>query len=244
MIEPKNWGRPPRRFKFGKVLVWTVLIIIIFGILGGGVFVLIKYFPSNDFQITIAKVKIEDRGSYLLYQPGNWAEKSVKRLVLVVDAGGEKSEAENMISRWSKTADRHGLKLAAVPNWDHDKLRAFLRQARGQERVTKVYISGFSNGGYNSCDAGLAEAESVNGIIPMGAYCDIRHSDVSFSPAAKNIPILTVIGSQDNWALGDDGTFPYEAAIGLNVEIKIVPGIGHSFSVNYMDEVGEWIVTH
>ena len=253
-ILKQNSYKPPRGPlpQSVRILVFVVLII---GIGTGGWFLVKRYVHFEGFSVrglvqnvtssnplaVAKKVTFEKKGTYELYRPETFATAKTKRLVLVLSPGGEIAEMWQYMNYWVKTADTHGLLIAGIPNWSGDKIVRFLQTVREAEGVERVYTSGFSNGGYNSCYAGLVYPHLVDGVVPMGAFC---FSKDAFTQAAYKKPIYAVIGSKDNWALGDDGHLAYDASKGLAIEFLIVPGLGHSFPEGEMQKVGVWISAH
>lgn len=239
-INPQGYRPPHGPSRVGKILAIAAFILFSVGVIGGGIYFLQKYRPSlrsADAPVKIA-TNIEDMGSYLRYRPASFTEAKVKRLVFVLPPGGGEAEVRKFISRWVEVAEQRGYLIASIVDWNRAKIIAFLQNARTVEGAARVYLSGFSNGGYNSCGAGLEFPQFVDGIIPMGAFCSTHDAVASGSTA---VPILAVIGSQDTWALGDDGQLPYRMDDGLTVEYLIVPNIGHTFPTGKMSAIADWI---
>lgn len=253
IINPKRFQSSPGSRRLGRVFAIIGFIVLTIAIVGGGVYFLKKYQPATVVT-TNAKPKspyasapvaystsIENMGSYYRYRPTSFANTAVKRLVFVIPPGGTEQEVRDFISQWETVAEQHGFLIASIVNWDRASIITFLQKVRRTEGVSKVYISGFSNGGYNSCGAGLEFPALVDGIVPMGAFCSATDA-VTQGSSAK--PILAVIGSKDTWALGEDGQLPYQMDNGLTVEYLIVPNIGHTFPTSAMGQVASWIEKH
>ena len=184
--------------------------------------------PSNE-------LIIEQKDGYVMYYPDTFSDSTMKRLILILDPGsGWKSYMQN----WKSTADDYGYALASIPNWDDAKVISFLHSAKSKEAVDRVYMTGFSGGGYGSCYIGLEQQQYIDGLLPMGSYCNNFDVDES----QMTVPVLTVIGELDDWALGEEGNLPYD--FGVESEIIIVPSIGHNFPTAVMDDVGKWIEAH
>lgn len=249
----QNAYKPPRG-PIQKAVRIIVVFVLIVGVGVGGWLLAKRYIYFDNVSLggiaqsikksglgTTKPVTLEHKSTYELYRPESFASASVKRLILVLAPGGEPGELEQYVKYWATTADANGYLIASIPDWNRVKIIQFLQTIRTAENVQRVYTSGFSNGGYNSCGAGLEFPELVDAIIPMGSYCSLR--DVR-KPAGMQTPVYAVIGAKDNWALGDDGQQAYKFSKGLNIEFLIVPGLGHSFPQSEMAKVATWINTH
>lgn len=177
----------------------------------------------------------------LIYLPAQY-EKQKSKLILIVPTGNEKQ----LINIWKNYANRYNYILAVSKNWTHDKLLKDLKNLQAEYQPRQTFITGFSNGGYNSCHLGLRYPELITGIIPMGAFCDEIDVDKSKLPQAQKTPILVVVGELDTWARGDDLKMIDKATEKLNkLNIKqeqiIVPKIGHSYPNQALGRVVDWI---
>lgn len=226
----------------------TIVLIVLIALAGAGAF----YFFGNPITDEIGKInismsaspkdlKLTDRSFYKIYYPDKYEKTSVKKIVLVIQPG---DEYMGIVSQWKQQSDKHDFALAVIPNWNYDLITQFNIDARQNLEVNKIYYTGFSGGGYASCNKGLDNQKYVDGIIPMGAYC----WDSDLDGQKQTTPILTIIGDQDNYALGDDLIRPdkrqYSNCTNIDTKYVLIPGLGHSFPVSYMDEVGEWILAH
>ena len=221
-----------------QVLIIVILIAVVAAI----------YIFGNPITNEIGKVDIStapkpismtDRGFYQIYYPENYEDVSIKRMVLVIQPDGSYLP---YITYWQEQADIHGFALAGIENWTGELITQFNIDAREKLGVGKIYLTGFSSGGYASCERGLSNQKYVDGIIPMGAYC----SDYDLNDQNQTTPILTIIGAQDNFALDYDLVRPDERVYSyvnkINTEYVIIPNLGHQFPVSYMDEVGWWVI--
>lgn len=249
IINPPGFSAPNGHPRLRRVLSIVAFVLLAGGVIVGGITLLRKYQPSvvTNIENVIAKkastsqAEIENMGTYLRYRPASFTTTTVKRMIFVIPPGGDEPEVRDFIVRWSAVAQEHGYSIASIVDWDRASILAFLGSARATQGVSKVYLSGFSNGGYNSCGAGLEFPQLVDGIIPMGAFC--RTND-AVGQGSGTMPILAVIGSEDTWALGDDGQLPYQLDNELTVEYLIVPHLGHSFPTSAMGQVANWIEKH
>ena len=224
-----------------------LIIIIILIIIAGGAAI---YFFGNPFTNEIGKINISntlgpieltDREFYKVYIPKKYENTEIKRMILVIQPG---DNYQGSINQWGEQADKHDFALAVIPNWTFELITQFNIDARQNLGVDKIFYSGFSHGGYTSCGQGLSNQKYVDGIIPMGAYC----RDDDLENQIQTIPILTIIGALDTYALGDDLVRPdqeqYSSVSKIDTEYVLIPDIGHSFPTSYMNEVGEWIMGH
>lgn len=165
-------------------------------------------------------------------------------LVYVLTPGAEPGEVKGMISAWKPLAEKFNVMVVVPPTWTPDNILSDIVQLRRDYQLSRVFISGFSNGGYNACRFGLNHPDMVSGIIALGAFCDPLDSDHLKKPT--HMPILVVAGEQDTWARGEDLN-QIQAAIerfqpyGIAPEVYIVPGIGHTFPTAALDKIGDWI---
>lgn len=250
----KNAYKPPRG-PMPKAVRVLLALVLVGGLIYGGWFLVKRYVDFEGFSVgkivnsaktgspgaVAKKVTFEHQATYELYRPDSFAPAKVKRLVLVLAPGNSIGEAWEYMHYWVKIADANGYLIAGIPDWDRAKIIQFLQTIRTAENVQRVYTSGFSNGGYNSCGAGLEFPELVDAIIPMGAFCSLH--DVR-KPQGMQTPVYAVIGAKDNWALGDDGQLAYASSKGLAIEFLIVPGLGHAFPQSEMAKVATWINAH
>lgn len=186
-------------------------------------------------------------GQYFTYNPKKFSSASLKRAVIFLQPGGDDAEARQFVSYWKEQADANGLLIVGIPDWGGEQtVPNVVRELRSKEGVDRIYISGFSNGGYNACHIGLGDQTLFNGIIPMASFCKGSSEGFSDLPKGKvqNLPILDVIGEKDTWALGDDGTMAKRESAGLQVEWINVPGLGHDFPITSMPKIGNWIMAH
>jgi len=167
---------------------------------------------------------------------------TTKTLIFLITPSGEPEEVEAYIGVWKEIAKKNNYIIASPLKWQRDKFAGLLLEIKENYSINKIIITGFSNGGYNSCDFGLDNPKLVDAIIPMGAYCsaDTRSGGISAPP------ILTVVGEKDNWARGDDFTQIKVAeqalrAKGFKHETIIVPGLGHTYPAMALGQVVSWI---
>lgn len=233
----------PERRSARKGILAAIFILLVLMLVGGAVYAWLRYSPwgsLNPAALPPKEITLEVKSTYELYRPDSFEKADVKRLVLVLPPG-EGDEDMTYLRYWARVADQNGYLLAAVPDWTGEKIASFLQGVRTAEGVERVYTTGFSNGGYMSCTAGLTMPDLVDGMIPMAAFC---MASEAVSEGAKAKPIYNIIGSKDSWALGDDGRLAEEMSQGLNIEFNIVPGLGHAFPHSEMGKVAAWINAH
>jgi len=194
---------------------------------------------SEQQPVVIKNIELTDRDFYKIYYTDGYEKSEPKIMVLVIQPD---DNYLGSISQWGEQANKHDFALAVIPDWTFEKITEFNIDAHQNLGVNKIVYTGFSHGGYTSCGQGLSNQTYVDAIIPMGAYC--RDDDLDGQP--QTTPILTIIGAQDNWALGDDLIRPdqrqFSFVTQIDTEYVLIPGIGHQFPTSYMDEVGDWLM--
>jgi len=181
------------------------------------------------------------QGNPSTYRPASGTPNAI---VYVLTPGAEPGEISGMITAWKPLAEKFNVVVVVPPTWTQDNILSDIVQLRRDYQITRVFISGFSNGGYNACRFGLNNPEMVSGIIALGAFCDPLDAGNLKKPTP--MPILVVAGEQDTWARGVDLN-QIQAAnerlqpYGITPEVVIVPGIGHSFPSAALDTIGQWM---
>lgn len=183
-----------------------------------------------------------DTNKYLLYRPQKSENQTLIFLIPPDVAGLEKT----LIDIWKPYADQNNFIIASPKIRTFTDVNNALTEINNIYQPTKIFVSGFSAGGYNSCLIGFKNPNIINGIIPMGAFCSVNDLN---NNKPQNIPILVVVGENDNWARGDDFTLIDNATKNLkkyNItqEQIIVPGIGHDYPNGNIPQVIEWILKH
>ncbi|MFC1687176.1 hypothetical protein ACFL0L_01180 [Patescibacteria group bacterium] len=172
----------------------------------------------------------------MVYEPNSYDDTSTKRVVIVIPPG---DNPELDMQYWSSQADKHGLLLVGVHDWTTDGIFELVGTIHTQEQADKLYLTGFSHGGYTSCSIGFENQNKVSGIIPMGAWC----SDFDLGTSVQTVPVLAVFGDKDYYALDDAGNIS-DFFYTIDSELILVPGLNHSFPLSVMDQVGDWIMQH
>lgn len=194
---------------------------------------------TNNIKL-ISKSETIYNKNYILYIP---SKKESKILIYIISPGGEKKEALSYINIWKGIANNNNFVLASSMDWSQETILESIKEIKNKYGIEKIFITGFSNGGYNACHFGLKNSNLINGIIPMGAFC----SDDDIGEKIDNkTPILIVVGEKDTWARGDDLKMIDENNLRLNKfgiypEVITIPGIGHVFPKNALPQVTEWI---
>ncbi|KKW02102.1 MAG: hypothetical protein A2898_03915 [Candidatus Kerfeldbacteria bacterium RIFCSPLOWO2_01_FULL_48_11] len=213
----------------------VIYTIISVALVAGGGYLIISHLPSTA--LPFSTFSVEERDGYVAYEPRSYKNSETKKMVLILPPS---DTASDWMKPWQAQADKHGFMLAGITDWTAEGLQTFVRGGKEKAQVAKMYMSGFSHGGYISCEFGLKNQDVVDGIIPMGAFC----SDGDLAGSVQRIPILTIIGDQDTWALGDDGDNLSTFGRTINTELVMVPGIGHQFPDQIMARVGDWVAAH
>ncbi len=194
--------------------------------------------PFAWFGQGIAK---ELKKDYILAYPDGIAESNTDLIYLITPGGGAQ-EAKASVAYWLPYLKSYNLAVAAPIDWSQEKLDTALTDILASHQFGKIFVTGFSNGGYNSCTFGFDNPERVDGIIPMGAYC----SATFLGATPPQIPVLVVAGEKDKWARGEDLQAIEESsleleAVGIDQQTIIVPGIGHQYPVSALPQVIDWI---
>ncbi|MFH0892087.1 MAG: alpha/beta hydrolase [Candidatus Falkowbacteria bacterium] len=205
-----------------------------------GVFISGCGIPELPLDNKIVKIREQD---YVLNYPQKIPAGELD-LIFLITPGGSENEANGMIELWRPYLIKNSLAAASVIDWQQDKLKKVLTDLQQKYKFRKIFVTGFSNGGYNSCYFASLNPDLTDGIIPMGAYCS--HSDTLTLP---KVPILAVNGEKDTWARGDDLKSVTKAsrdlkAHGINQEEMLIPGLGHEYPVSALPRVIEWIKSH
>lgn len=169
-------------------------------------------------------------------------------ILYALTPGGTAGEVAPTQAAWRRLANAHGVRVIVPASWDDAALPDEIRRLRGQYPGANIFITGFSNGGYNACELGLAQPNLVAGVIALGASCDPL-GVLDDQPRPIRLPVLVVAGEQDSWARGDDGKQIERAnarlaAYGIQPEVIILPGLGHQFPTAALDDIGRWIEQH
>lgn len=212
----------------------VVFIIISISIVALGIYLIWTNIPHEE--ISRASFSVEERNGYVAYEPKSFVDSSIKRVVIVIPPG---DNPELDMQYWSGQADKHGLLLVGVHDWTTEGLSILVDTIQTYEQTDKLYLTGFSHGGYTSCSIGFENQDKVSGIIPMGAWC----SDIDLGTSVQTVPVLAVFGDNDNYAHDDEGNIP-DFFYTIDSELILVPGLNHSFPLSAMDQVGDWIMQH
>lgn len=182
-----------------------------------------------------------NKPEYILTYPADMPAAELD-LIFLISPGGSAREAELLLEHWRPYIFEHKLALAAAVDWGQESLNNALHSFDADYGFGRIFVSGFSNGGYNSCRLGFSNPELVSGIIPMGAFCSLRDYERGKQP----LPVLVVVGENDTWARGDDLKMIEEKnrelkQAGVNQEQLIVPNLGHKYPGTALEQVLDWI---
>lgn len=215
-----------------------VLLFVLFFVLPAGLlFVIFNEYTNVGL---IISGNYEKYNNYHIYTPRGIGNN--KTLIYIITASGSETDATNYIKYWKVVAQKNNYVLASPINWNEDVLILSIREILKKDSFSKVVVTGLSNGGYNSCHLGLKYPELFDGVIPMGAYCEVFDVKVKNNP----IPILAVNGENDLWARGNDLKNVDIASeelkkLGVMQSQIVVPGLGHAFPVSTLNEIVKWI---
>jgi predicted esterase len=183
--------------------------------------------------------------NYYLYIPAA-AGDTDHDLIYVVTVDGTEKQAEEAIAGWQQTANKHQFMIAVPLDWDEEVFVNTLKEIRGKYGIRRVYATGLSHGGYVSCGLASAHPELIDGVIPMASYCDDGDFQEEDPATTPKLPILVVVGENDAWARGAESDDIERASdrlnkIGISQEIVIVPGLGHAFPKQSLEQVAAWM---
>jgi predicted esterase len=230
-----------------KIVIILFFVLVLTGFI---FFVIVKKFSSNDSK-TLGLFESSEylkTSNYHIYFPEKHDKKTFD-LIFLQTVGGEEREIADLMNRWKKVANENNWALAAQFEVGTELgtqvvMSNALQEIKKKYSIGKVFITGFSGGGYRSCYFAFENPEMIDGIIPMGAYCDKFSVD---EVPIKKLPMLSVVGEKDTWARGDDFKSIDEAnvqwsKVGFKQDVIVVPDIGHNFPVQAMDSVVSWIL--
>ena len=130
--------------------------------------------------------------------------------------------------------------------WDHHPtLKALLDEIVADYAVdaSRIYLTGFSMGGYGTWDLAARYPELFAAIAPIcgGSFLDL-------ACALKDVPVWAFHGAEDDVVKLEVGQRMVDAlrACGGNVRFTVYPGVGHdSWAQTYDDpELYEWFLQH
>lgn len=182
---------------------------------------------------------------YILHYPVN-LQAGQTDLLYVITATGAVKSTERDVGYWLQNIQNDDLAVAAVIDWNQNKLLRVLNDLVAKYNFDKVFVTGFSNGGYNSCYFGLNNSDLVDAIIPMEAYCSAGDLDGEMK---RKLPILSIVGEKDTWARGNDLLAIDDANVelqklGLKQESIIISGLGHTYPVSRLRNALNWLQSY
>ncbi|TSC76612.1 MAG: hypothetical protein G01um101431_745 [Parcubacteria group bacterium Gr01-1014_31] len=165
-------------------------------------------------------------------------------ILFVLTTGGEPGEAAGTRTAWRPLEKQFGIRIIVPETWSEQSVPIDAQRLKNEYPAAKIFITGFSNGGYNACEFAMQNPDLFAGAIPLGAFCDPL--GIFSQPQTLELKILTVVGELDTWARGDDFRQIDDANRRLadyriTPDIIIVPGLGHQFPSAALDHIGKWI---
>jgi len=128
-----------------------------------------------------------------------------------------------------------------------EKMKTFIREVVKQYQAdsTKVYLSGFSQGGMMSFAVGLTNPQLVHGIAPMsGKIFDFIKPQVKMSRQLKALKIFIAHGDADDRVPYTNATDAeiYLKVQGLTPVLHTYKGLKHSISATEIKELSQWLM--
>ncbi|MDO8559984.1 MAG: dienelactone hydrolase family protein [bacterium] len=182
-----------------------------------------------------------------LFRPSNLRKNpltSSAPILFVLTTGGEPGEMNGTRAAWRPLEKQFSIRVIVPETWDEQSVPTDAQRLKNEYPAAKIFISGFSNGGYNACEFAMQNPDLFTGAIPLGAFCDPL--SVLDQPRTLRLKVLTVVGERDTWARGDDleqidDADRRLAKYGIVPQLIIVPGLGHEFPTAALDRIGRWI---
>lgn len=209
-----------------RVLVWVVVV----GLIGAVGYLLFAGIPALDGErATGGGVNVsQSNGNYVL-QPAD----GDSEVGLVFYPGGN-VPAKPYVSSLEPLASETGVTVVIV------KMPANLAFAdqgaasRVIDRRTDIgdwYVGGHSLGGAISCRYARNNADRLDGVVLLAAYCDRSIADT-------DLEVLSVTGSEDV-VLNKTAYERNKANLPTDSTLVTVPGMNHSQFGNYTDQPGD-----
>ena len=172
--------------------------------------------PGLEVPVGMMRKKREDpRSAYSLYVPENYTPQ--KQWPLIVCLHGGYSRDDDYILTWLRAAKSKGYMvlspksdretwsairlpgIAPNPALDRRSIRMMLEEVWGTYAVdrSRVYLTGFSDGGIFTYVLGLAYADLFAGIAPVSGRIHPAADHFVRRGQGKDLPILIVHGGQD-----------------------------------------------
>ncbi len=103
--------------------------------------------------------------------------------------------------------------------------------------TSKMYVGGFSKGGWYACGFINCRPEQFAGAVILAAG---KQNAAKHEPAMRGKPIFIACGDKDNKYLGHArNVADYFRSLSANVEYQQWPGVGHTMGNH--DKLGQWL---
>jgi predicted peptidase len=196
-------------------------------------------------------------GQFLLYLPKNFSPHPAEKypLLIFLHGSGESGIDIDLLKKHGPPQfldDRPDFPfIVASPQapyppkgFDPEELTIFLEQLLRRLPVDKdrVYLTGFSMGGYGTYRWASAHPETFAAIAPVSGAARL---DAACS--LRSVPIWAFHGAKDETVKLEDDQAGLDAikACGGDVKFTVYPDIGHSSDAAYADpQLYQWLLAH